>query len=131
MRPHEDTPTLVSIVALDGRDERALLALAAGVASGLEPGLGTAILDSARERDVEIAALDGIQETAGAGVAASIGGRRVVVGNAVLFARLGLSVESLGDWPERLRRRGQHVVFVAVDGRTAGFLGLSRQRAGL
>ena len=74
MRPHEDTPTLVSIVALEGRDERTLLALAAGVASGLEPGLGTAILESARERDVEIAAVDGIQETAGAGVAASVGG---------------------------------------------------------
>jgi cation transport ATPase len=48
----------------------------------------------------------------------------VVLGNAALFSDLGLSVESLGEWPERLRQRGQHVLFIAVDGRTAGFFGV-------
>ena len=38
-------PTLVSIVALDGRDDDALLALASGAAPGLESRLATAILD--------------------------------------------------------------------------------------
>jgi cation transport ATPase len=41
-------PTLVSIVALDGHDEGALLALAAGAASGLQAPLGTALVESAR-----------------------------------------------------------------------------------
>jgi cation transport ATPase len=77
-------PTLVSIVALDGRTEDELLALATGAA----------------ER------------------------RGVVVGGAERFAELGLSIEQLGDWPDRLRRRGQRVVFVAVDGATAGLLGV-------
>jgi hypothetical protein len=45
-------PTLVSIVALDGNDEIALLALAAGAARGLEAQLGNAILESPRERGV-------------------------------------------------------------------------------
>jgi cation transport ATPase len=53
-----------------------------------------------------------------------VGGHTVVLGNSALFADLGLSVESLGDWPERLRERGQQVLFVAVDGRTAGFFGV-------
>ena len=48
----------------------------------------------------------------------------VVVGDAGRFADLGLSVERLGDWPDRLRQQGQRVVFVAVDGRTAGLLGV-------
>ena len=117
-------PTLVSIVAVGGHDEGALLALAAGATRGLDTPLGTAILDSARERDVEIARVDQVQETAGAGVVASIDGRTVVVGDAVLFANLGLSVDQLGAWPARLEQRGQHVLFVAVDGRTAGFLGV-------
>lgn len=118
-------PTLVSIVALDGRDESVLLALAAGAARGLEAPFGNAILESARERDVAIAAVGRVQETAGAGVVASVDGHTVVVGHAALFTDLGLSVESLGDWPDRLRRHGQYVLFVAVDGRTAGFLGLT------
>jgi Cu+-exporting ATPase len=118
-------PTLVSIVALNGRDERSLLALAAGAARGLEPLFGTAILESARERDVEVAPVDRIQDGAGAGAVASVDGHTVVVGDAALFADLGLSVEILGDWPDRLRQHGQHVLFVAVDGRTAGFLGVT------
>ena len=77
-------PTVVSIVALDGRTEDELLTLATGAA----------------------------------------GGRAVVVGDARRVAELGLSIERLGDWPDRLRQRGQRAVFVAVDGETAGFLGL-------
>ena len=77
-------PTLVSIVALDGRSEDELLALASGAAEG----------------------------------------HSVVVGDAARFAELGLSIDRLGDWPDRLRQQGQRVVFVAVDGKTAGLLGV-------
>jgi cation transport ATPase len=77
-------PTLVSIVALDGRSEDELLALASGAAEG----------------------------------------HSVVVGDAARFAELGLSIGRLGDWPDRLRQQGQRVVFVAVDGETAGLLGV-------
>ncbi len=52
------------------------------------------------------------------------GGHTVVVGDAERFAALGLSIDCLGDWPERLRQQGQRVVFVAVDGKTAGLLGV-------
>ena len=76
--------TVVSIVALDGRTDDELLALAMDAAEG----------------------------------------DRVVLGDARRFAELGLSIERLGDWPDRLRQRGQRAVFVAVDGETAGFLGI-------
>ena len=117
-------PMLVSIVALDGRDDDALLALAAGAARGLDASLGAAILDSARERDIEMPAVDRVQEAPGAGVVAAINGKTVVVGNAALFENLGLALTRFGNWPERLQRRGQHVLFVAVDGMAAGFLGV-------
>jgi cation transport ATPase len=55
---------------------------------------------------------------------AAINGKTVVVGNAALFERLGLALTRFGNWPERLQQRGQHVLFVAVDGRAAGFLGV-------
>ena len=120
-------PTLVSIVALDGCDQDGLLALAAGAAGGLEAPLGAAILESARERDLEVAVVDRVHETATAGVVASIDGKTVAVGTAALFATLGLSLERFGDWPELLRQRGQHVLLVAVDGKAAGFLGVIDQ----
>ena len=77
-------PTLVSSVALDGRNEEELLALATGAADG----------------------------------------HAVVFCDTGRFDELGLSIERLGDWPDRLRQRGQRVVFVAVDGKTAGLLGI-------
>jgi Cu+-exporting ATPase len=123
-------PTLVSIVALGGRDDGALLALAAGAARGLEAPLGAAIIESARERDVEIATLDRVQESAADGVIASINGTTVVVGTAALFTNLGLSVAAFGDWPRRLQQQGQQVLFVAVDGRAAGFIGVIDQETG-
>ena len=114
----------MSIVALDGRDDDALLALAAGAARGLEAPLGTAILESARERAVQVATVDRVHLSAGAGVVAAVEGKTVVVGNAALFNNLGLSLTRLGDWPGRLQQRGQHVLFVAVDGKAAGLLGV-------
>jgi P-type Cu+ transporter len=117
-------PTLVSIVALDGRDDDALLALAAGAARSLDAPIAVAILNSARERDVEVTAVERVHQTAEAGVVASVDGKAVVVGNAALFTTLGLSLKRFGDWPERLQRRGQQILFVAVDGEAAGFLGV-------
>jgi FtsP/CotA-like multicopper oxidase with cupredoxin domain len=117
-------PKVVTLVAFDGWDDAALLALAASVATGVDTPVATSIVDSARERQIQIRHVDHFEHTTGLGVAGAVSGRSVVLGNADLFSNLGLSVENLGDWPERLRQRGEQVLFVAVDGRTAGFLGV-------
>jgi Cu+-exporting ATPase len=68
--------------------------------------------------------VDRVEESADAGVVASINGATVVVGTAALFTNLGLSVAAFGDWPQRLQQQGQRVLFVAIDGRAAGFIGV-------
>ena len=74
---------------------------------------------------VSIVALDGCNEDELLALATGAAeGHAVVVGDAERFAELGLSIERLGDWPDRLRQRGPRVVFVAVDGQTAGLLGV-------
>ena len=118
-------PKLVTLVALDGWDDAALLALAASVATGLDTPIASSIVDSARERQIPIRHVDYFQDTTGMGGTAAVSGHSVVLGEAALFSNLGLSVENLGDWPERLRQRGEQVLFVAVDGRTVGFLGVA------
>ena len=120
----DETPRVVSVVAVDGGDDSALLALAARLARGLEAPVATAIVESARERDIAIGHVDHFHQTARSGVAACVAGHTVVLGNSTLFADLGLSLEGLGEWPDRMKRQGQYVLFVAVDGRTVGFLGV-------
>ena len=121
----EGKPRLVSIVALDGRDDSALLALAASLARSLATPVAAAIVESAREREIEIRPVEEFRHATAIGVAGTVGGHTVVLGNARLFRDLRLSVDDLGDWPERLQRRGEQVLFVAIDGRTAGFVGVA------
>ena len=118
------TTTVVSVVAVDGHDAGAVLALAACLAPTLGPDLATAIIEAARERAIRFEALHDADETTPVGAAAAINGHSVVVGNRALFERLDVRIERLGDGPERLRRGGEHVVFVSVDGGIAGFLGV-------
>jgi Cu+-exporting ATPase len=118
-------PELVTIVALEGCDDTALLALAASLADGLETPAAAACLVRAREREIQPRRVDWFHSTSASGVAASVAGHTVVLGDAALMEELGLSVENLGDWPDRSRRRGEQVLFVAVDGRTRGFLGFA------
>jgi FtsP/CotA-like multicopper oxidase with cupredoxin domain len=117
-------------VAFEGRDETAVLAFAASLAAGLDTPLAGAILDAAHERDIHIRAVDQLHETTGKDVAGSVDGHRVVLGNAAAFGDLGISLASFGDWPDRLRRRGEHVLFIAIDGRTAAFFGVANAPLG-
>ena len=95
---------ITTVIALDGRSEADLLALARGV-----PRLNR---------------LEAVSESAPAGVSGRLDGHDVAIGNAAYFAALGLSLQCLCDWPDRIRQHGQQVLFIAVDGRTAGFLGI-------
>jgi P-type Cu+ transporter len=117
-------PRLVSVVAF-GCDECRLLTFAAAVAPALEPAIAGAIEASIRERGIQPTQIGEFHESVSTGVAASVDGHRVVVGNAAFFAEMGLPLDTVGDWPERFRRHGEQVLFVSVDGRTAGFLGIA------
>jgi len=108
MRPEPTTARLVSLLALDGRNEAALLALAAAATDGIEADLAAAIRESARERNVEPHA-----------------DHRVLVASPARLRELGIPTNRFGDWPERLGRQGQEILFVTIAGRTAGLLGIA------
>jgi Cu+-exporting ATPase len=61
----------------------------------------------------------------GRGVAGVVDGHRVAVGNRALLDEMGVEPGPLAPRAEALRNDGQGVVFVAVDGRVAGLLGVS------
>jgi Cu+-exporting ATPase len=122
------TTKVASVVAVAGYDDGAIVALAASVARGLAPALATAILEAAREREISVEAADDVHESTPVGVVASVNGRSVLVGAAALFDAVNVSLGSIGRGPERLRRRGEHVMFVSIDGQVAGFFGVVHAR---
>src|SRR5204863_1855238 len=54
-----------------------------------------------------------------------VDGRRVAVGNDALFSSLGIDADGLPDEADALRKDGQGVMLVAVDGRAAGLVAVA------
>jgi len=105
--------------------EEDLLRLAAGVEQGSEHPLAEAIVSAARSRGLTPAAGTDFRSLTGLGVKGIVEGRPVVLGNAALFEAGDQDLASLPARAETLRAKGQTVVFVAVDGRPAGLIGIA------
>jgi Cu+-exporting ATPase len=113
------------VVAQPGVDEATLLRLAAALERSSEHPLADAVGKGADERGIPPASAESFESIPGQGVTGRVGGSAVAVGNARLFASLGIDIRDLVERAEALRREGQTVVFVAVDGRPAGALGIA------
>jgi Cu+-exporting ATPase len=121
----EGKPRVVSVVAVPGQSDNELLRLVASVEQGSEHPLGAAVLNAAKERGVALAAVESFQSRTGRGVIGQVDGRKIFVGNDGLFHENGISSADLAQKAEELRRDGQTVIFVGVDGKPAGLIGIA------
>ncbi len=121
----EGKPKLVTVLPASGLDEATLLRLAATLERGSEHPLAAAIVNGAQERGVELGTSTDFQSVTGKGVRGTVDGRTVALGNAGLMADLGIGLGSLGERSEALRSEGQTVMFVVVDGKPGGLVGVA------
>ena len=115
-------PALESAVALNGFTEREVFALAAGLERASEHPLARAVVDGAASRGFAPAEIADFVSVTGQGVRGTIAGRALALGNAALMTTAGVSLAEVHDAVETLRRQGQTVMFLAVDGRLAGLI---------
>ena len=118
----EGKPRLALVEPCAGFAVDDLLALAASVERGSEHPLAAAIVKGAAGRGLELAACQDFQSVTGQGVSGTVGGHRVLLGNPSLLAGGPALDAAVVDRLEELRREGQIVVLVAVDGRLAGLV---------
>ena len=130
----EGRPTLVTVHPIGGHDEAAFLALVAGLERVSEHPLAAAVVAAAVERKIAIPKVTDFVSTTGKGVAGVVDGHRLAVGNRAHFADATgesredppeIEIAALTDRAESLRRDGQTILFVAIDGRAAGLLGVA------
>jgi Cu+-exporting ATPase len=112
------------VVAQPGTDEATLLRLVASLERVSEHPLASAIVRGADERGIRSVEATDFQSITGKGVIGHVDGRTVAVGNAALLAEAGATSEATARADE-LRRAGETVMFVAVDGRFAGLIGVA------
>jgi Cu+-exporting ATPase len=102
--------------------ENDLLRLAASLERSSEHPLAAAIVKAAEEGGLKLSATVNFESFTGKGVVGHIDGRQVAVGNVSLFSAQQISAETLSSQAEELRRQGQTVMLVAVDGKAAGLI---------
>jgi P-type Cu+ transporter len=120
----EGKPHLLSVVCVQDQDEERLVKLAASLERGSEHALASAMISSAAERRIPLSPAEKFLSYPGEGITGNVEERGVAVGNSTLMERLNIDSSSLGGRAEELRREGQSVVFVAVDGLISGLLGV-------
>jgi Cu+-exporting ATPase len=121
----EGKPRLVGVTPLGGFAENDLLRLVASLERGSEHPLASAIVKGAEERGLKLAASSEFSAEAGKGVVGTVEGKRVAVGNTVLFGSLGIDPDGLAEQAEVLRKDGQGVMLIGVDGRAAGLVAVA------
>lgn len=117
----EGKPKLVSIVALNGHDEKELLRMAASLEQASEHPIASAIVAAAKERGITWSPATHFHATPGKGVRGTVDGRAVIIGSTAMF---GTDTPDTAE-ADALRKQGQTVIFVGSDGQTAGLLGVA------
>ena len=118
-------PKLVEVSAASGFEEKEILCLAASLEQRSEHPLGAAIVNGARERGVDLAAVETFQSVTGKGVIGRIDGKEMRLGNRRFLDEQGIESQALSDKAEIMRRQGETVMFVSIDGKMAGLLGVA------
>ena len=121
----EGKPRLVSVEPMEGWSEHDLLRLAASLERGSEHPLAEAIVKGAHEKGVELVDAQDFQSVTGKGVTGKVDGRTVGLGNSRLVEEQGADAGKFEQRAEVLRKDGQTVMFVVVDGQPAGLLGVT------
>ena len=121
----EGKPKLTEVVSVGGFREADVLRVAAGIEQGSEHPLAAAVVKGARERGIDVPTSTDFESHTGKGVIGHIDGRTIALGNAALMQDQRIDVGDLTGKADELRQEGATVMFVAIDGRIAGLLGVT------
>jgi Cu+-exporting ATPase len=121
----EGKPKLVTLLPAEGFGDEELLALAASLETASEHPLAQAIVTAAKDRGLVLVGAEDFESVTGEGASASVSGKKLSIGNDKMMKRAGASDGPLAEKAGEYRKQGQTVMFVAVDGRPAGLLGVA------
>ncbi|MBD3882855.1 copper-translocating P-type ATPase [Phormidium tenue FACHB-886] len=121
-------PTVTDFVTTKGtanRNEINLLRLAAAVERNSEHPLAEAVVQYAQDQGAESADARNFVAIAGSGVQGYVADRQVQIGTHRWMNELGIDTTVLRPHWDRLEAIGKTVIWIAVDGRAEGIMGIS------
>lgn len=99
--------------------------MVAAVEASSEHPLATAIVEAAKERDLNLPTATNFDSITGEGVKASVNNHDVAIGNDKLMKHLNSYDSALSDQADKRRSDGETVMFVAIDNKPAGLISVS------
>ncbi|WP_170847812.1 copper-transporting P-type ATPase [Pseudomonas linyingensis] len=121
----EGHPAFHSVEAAADFEADEVLRLAASLDQGSEHPLAQAIVEEARERELQLSKAQNFESASGIGVRGQVDGRPLLLGNTTLLEEAGVDVEPLREQAEALRGEGASIMYLAVDQRLAGLLAVA------
>jgi len=122
----EGRPRLTTLIASNGFTEAEVLAAAASLEQQSEHPLASAIVGGAHERGVSLIRVANFASKTGGGVSGQLEGHEVVVGTSEFLKTGGVQdLQRLENSAAEMQKKGQTAVFVGIDDRAAGIIGVS------
>ena len=121
----EGKPKLVTVKTVNGVEEQVTLRLGASLERASEHPLAEAIVRGAQEKGIVLAQVKDFHSLTGKGVTGDVDGHKVALGNLNLLESIGVDAGDLPQQADHLRAEGQTVMFLSIDGKAVGLLGVA------
>jgi Cu+-exporting ATPase len=115
-------PSVTNILPYNGYGEQEVLRLAAIAEKGSEHPLAEAIVNAARQSNIDIPDADSFEAVPGHGVRCSSGNKKILLGNRKLMQEERVRIQKLEVDLQRLEKQGKTTMILAVDGKPAGIV---------
>jgi len=89
-----------------------------------EHPLAEAVVESVKQRGLHLGTTENFHSITGQGVTGIVDGVEVAIGNRKLLKALGMQTDDFSVLSENYRKEGQTIMFVVINGKTAGIVGV-------
>lgn len=121
----EGRPKLTDMHVADGFDEAHILRLIAAVESTSEHPIAQAIVQTAKEKKLELLTIKDFTSITGYGVQATVEGKKLLIGADRLMIKENIALWQLADIGQKLGQSGKTPLYAAVDGEIAAVIAVA------
>ena len=124
----EGSPRVTELVLnpeAEAMNKERLLSLAASIESVSEHPLAEAIVESAKQQNIELLSVEGFEAITGKGVQGQVDEKEILLGNARLMNHKSVDIDELSARALELAEQGQTPMYMAVNGKLAGIISVA------
>ncbi len=119
------SPKVTEIHLANASDENAVLQMAASLEAGSEHPLALSIVESAKERKLNLEPVEHFNAIAGHGVEGTVSGKQLLFGNEKLMREKGIEIASYIDPAQAMAEEAQTPMYLAADGSLAALIAVA------